>query len=140
MGSADLPPRVAAAWKEVNDAWERLWSASRAQGLPALPSGRNRFRLTLRFPGESYRVNCELTRRCGKLLDVWQRHVAGRPAFRSGTLTVLRVGILRDFGDLLDPPVDQRLVALARRFKKPVSTVRSYLQRYRRITADRSVR
>jgi hypothetical protein len=140
---ADVPdpwalPKVKAVKEKVQKAWDLYWQSCKANGFPLLPPGDNRFRMKLRFPGETYEVDAELTRRCGDLLQIWNQFVAGRRNFRSAYLTVMRVGVMRDFGDLFDPPVDRTYKGLARRFKKPQTTIQSYLRRYREITSRQS--
>ena len=139
VSSSDLPASLRREWSELQACWDRYWDWCRANDQPLQPPGKNRFRMKLYFPGEVYDIKAPLSRRTGQLLDVWQHHVAGRRNFRSETLRIFRVGIMREFGDLFSPPVDGSYKALARRFSKPTTTIQSYLRRYRKLTAQRAI-
>lgn len=136
----DLPPALRKDWDAAQDAWNLYWATCRAKERPLLPPGSNRFRTTLRFRDSIYRVDTGLSRQCKELIDTWQRLVAGQPISGGDDLTVIQVGVVNEFGELFDPPADGSHAALAKRFKKPATTIQSFLRRYRKLKSLRSVK
>ncbi len=130
-------PRITAAWEKVLQDRDYFNSWCLKKNYPRTPPGStSRFRMTLHLPGQTYQVNTELSRKCSRLLKVYEQFLWNRPAVVTDQVRVLQVGFLWEFGDLFEPPVDQRHKALARRFRFPTTTIQSYIRRYRRLTVD----
>ncbi len=72
---------------------------------------------------------------------VWTHYYVGNKIRRyEPPPKFLHIGLLREFGHLLDPPVDGSPAKLAQRFKVSERRVLSLIRRYQRLTAERSIR